>query len=75
MNAFTTVVVLAITFAFGAVVGEAWAPFSGLTTQALATRCASLEARVIAIEDKYEALKLEVDTCVQDAGFFRSRKP
>jgi hypothetical protein len=69
MNAFTTIIVLTITFAFGAVVGETWAPLSGLTTQALAARCASLEARVIAIEGRYEELKSEVDACVRDAGF------
>lgn len=57
MNALTTMVVLAITFAFGAVVGETWAPISGLTTHALAVRVASIEARLAALESKYEVLK------------------
>ncbi len=69
MNAFTTIIVLTITFAFGAVVGETWAPLSGLTTQALAARCAALETRVAAIEGKYEELKLAIEEECRDAGF------
>lgn len=79
MNAFTTTVVLIITFSFGALVGETWAPISGISTQALAARCAAIEARVQTLESKYRALKTEIEEdCVRitvDEGGGLNKKP
>jgi len=72
MNTFYTFILLAVTFFLGAVVGEAWAPISGITTQALAARCAALETRTEALAERYERLKaMALDLrrdCHLDAG-------
>ena len=51
-----TLLLLSVTFFLGLVVGESWAPISGATTQALAERCDSLEARLAALGEQHSRL-------------------
>jgi hypothetical protein len=57
---------LAVTFALGLVVGETYAPISGVTTRELAIRCAELEAKV-------ELLRTRVARMESDAHELRTR--
>lgn len=68
-DAFSTFLLVAVTFAFGLVTGEAWAPFSGATTQALALRITALEVRTAELETKYSKLETEL------SNFFGRRMP
>ena len=73
-----TMLLLAVTFFLGLVIGESWAPISGITTQALAARCASLEARAEALGLRYEKLRALVTdiehACHIDGDLFRDRR-
>ena len=50
MNYFFTMVIVAVTFALGIVVGEAFAPISGTTLYALQGRVLTLEQKVEILE-------------------------
>ncbi len=56
MNAFYSLLLVAVSFSLGAVYGETRAPISGITVQALAIRVAALEQRLGGLSLKYEAL-------------------
>lgn len=48
---------LTVFFGFGVVVGDAYAPISGLTSAALEKRCALLELKLDAIEARCDKLE------------------
>ncbi len=64
MNNVYVFLLLLVTFVLGLIVGETYAPISGLTPIALAERCAVLEMRTAALSLRYESLAADL----ADAG-------
>jgi outer membrane murein-binding lipoprotein Lpp len=63
---FSLFLMLAVTFTLGLVVGETYAPISGVTTRELAAKCDELEAKV-------ELLRTRVARMESDANELRMR--
>jgi len=58
MNAFYSLLLVALSFSLGVIVGEVKAPINGITVQALAARTAALEQRLNVLSMKYDELSL-----------------
>jgi hypothetical protein len=72
MNNVYLALLLFTTFMLGVLLGEGWAPISGLTPQALSARCASLEARAESLALRYEKLRaLTTEVVVERDGGVR----
>lgn len=56
MNSFFILVLIAISFALGLVVGETYAPFSRHTVLSVALGHDSLESRISVLERRYDTL-------------------
>lgn len=61
---------VAVSFMLGLVVGEGWAPISGNTTMSLTTKANALDARIEVLASKYE----ELNALCRDAGSEASRR-
>lgn len=61
MTAFYTLLLIAVSFALGLVVGEMRAPISGVTVQALSMRAAGLEQRLEILSARYDEMTLAAD--------------
>lgn len=70
-NFFYCLILVGVTFMLGLVVGEAKAPISGMTVQALTLKASALEEQITNLSVRYDALSVEVhETCgFRDAGF------
>ena len=69
MNNVYLFLLLVVTFLLGVLLGEGWAPISGLTPQALAVRVAVLEGRIATLETSFEQLKALIDDVTSPAVF------
>ena len=57
LNIFYVLVLVVVSFSFGLITGEAWAPISGVTVHALSARAAQLEQRTSDISVQYDRLE------------------
>lgn len=60
MDRFVVVLLVVVSLVFGAVVGETYAPISGVTVQTLNAKCDMLEAKIDALAERCERLEAEV---------------
>lgn len=68
MNYLSLMLLLGVTLIVGDALGEAYAPISGNTTAALSARCATLEARYAAIEERCHKLETDFSTLAKRFG-------